>query len=223
MKHHDSVPLMDHVELPPEQMLHEAWSFLDRMKQRHTVREFSDRPVDRGIIEAAIAAAGRAPSGANHQPWHFCAIGSADAKRTLRELAEKEEREFYGGKAGDAWLDALAPLGTDAHKPFLETAPWLIVIFLQRYARDAAGGKTKHYYTDESVGIATGMLITALHLAGLATLTHTPSPMGFLNDILARPRDTERPYLVLVTGHAATGCTVPAITRKPLDAIATFV
>jgi iodotyrosine deiodinase len=204
-------------------MVDSARAFATRLHERRSVRDFDPRPVPRALIEACLRAAGSAPSGANQQPWHFVAVSDPATKQRIRLAAEAEEREFYARRAPQDWLDALRPIGTDAHKPFLETAPWLIVIFLQRYARDAAGGKTKHYYTDESVGIATGMLITALHLAGLATLTHTPSPMGFLNDILARPRDTERPYLVLVTGHAATGCTVPAITRKPLDAIATFV
>lgn len=224
MKHHDSVPLMDHVERPPEQMLHEARSFLDRMKQRHTVREFSDRPVDRGIIEAAIAAAGRAPSGANHQPWHFCAIGSADAKRTLRELAEKEEREFYGGKAGDVWLDALAPLGTDEHKPYLQHAPWIIAVFGQRKGGIDEDGAQQNYYVPESVGIAMGFLIAALHHAGLCMLTHTPKPMTFLNDLCGRPT-SEKPYLLLVVGHPAEEATVPlhALRKKPLDQIASFL
>lgn len=203
--------------------LESAHQFASRMHERRSVRDFDPRPVPRALVEACLRAAGSAPSGANQQPWHFVAVSDLATKQRIRAAAEAEEHEFYARRAPQDWLDALRPIGTNAQKPFLETAPWLIVIFLQRYARDATGHKTKHYYTDESVGIATGMLITALHLAGLATLTHTPSPMGFLNEILARPRDTERPYLVLVTGHAAPGCTVPAITRKPLEAISTFV
>jgi nitroreductase len=217
------VPLPQRAPQDESTTLDNARAFASRMHARRSVRDFDSRPVPRALIEACLHTAGSAPSGANQQPWHFVAVSDLATKRRIRAAAEAEEREFYARRAPQDWLDALRPIGTDAHKPFLETAPWLIVIFLQRYARDAAGGKIKHYYTDESVGIATGMLITALHLAGLATLTHTPSPMGFLNDILARPRDTERPYLVLVTGHAAPDCQVPAITRKPLAAISTFI
>jgi nitroreductase len=194
------------------------------MKQRHTVREFSDRLVDAAVIEAAIAAAGLAPSGANHQPWHFCAIGSAEKKKILRELAEKEEREFYAGKASEAWLDALAPLGTDAHKPYLEHAPWIIAIFGQRKGGIDEDGEQQTYYVPESVGIAMGFLIAALHHAGLCMLTHTPKPMTFLNDLCARPK-SEKPYLLLVVGYPAEGATVPlhALKKKPLDQIASFI
>jgi nitroreductase len=224
MKAHDSVPLMDHIELPPERMLEESRAFLERMKRRHTVRAFSDRPVDAAVIEAAIAAAGLAPSGANHQPWHFCAIGSSEKKKTLRALAEKEEREFYAGKAGEAWLDALAPLGTDAHKPYLEHAPWIIAIFGQRKGGIDEDGEQQNYYVPESVGIAMGFLIAALHHAGLCMLTHTPKPMTFLNDLCARPK-SEKPYLLLVVGYPAEGATVPlhALKKKPLDQIASFI
>jgi nitroreductase len=171
------------------------------------------------VIEHCIAAAGTAPSGANQQPWHFVAVSDADVKRRIRLAAEAEEREFYERRAPEEWLEALRPIGTDWQKPFLETAPWLIAIFVQKWGRAADGRKVKHYYPTESVGIATGILITALHTAGLATLTHTPSPMGFLNEILGRPADSERPFLLLVTGHPAAGARVPAIDRKPPAAI----
>ena len=224
MKEHDSIPLPDFSELPPAQMLAEATRFLERMKQRHSVRSFSDRPVDRAIIEAAIAAAGTAPSGANHQPWHFCAIGSPEKKRALRELAEKEERAFYAGKAGEEWLDALGPLGTDANKPYLETAPWIIAIFGQRKGGIAEDGAQQNYYVPESVGIAMGILIAALHHAGLCMLTHTPKPMGFLHELCGRPK-SEKPYLLLVVGYPAQDASVPvhALEKKPLDRIASFI
>jgi iodotyrosine deiodinase len=224
MKEHDCVPLMDYAERPPAEMLGEAEAFLARMKERHTVREFSDRPVDRAVIQAAIATAGLAPSGANHQPWHFCAIGSDDKKRVLRELAEKEEREFYAGKAGEVWLDALAPLGTDAHKPYLEHAPWIIAIFGQRKGGIVEDGERQNYYVPESVGIAMGFLIAALHHAGLCMLTHTPKPMTFLNDFCERPK-SEKPYLLLVVGYPAEAATVPlhALNKKPLEMISSFI
>jgi nitroreductase len=175
------------------------------------------------VIAACIAAAGTAPSGANQQPWHFVAVSAPDVKRRIRLAAEAEEREFYERRAPEEWLDALRPIGTDWHKPFLETAPWLIAIFVQKWGRAADGSKVKHYYPAESVGIATGLLITALHSAGLATLTHTPSPMGFLNEILGRPADAERPFLLLVVGHPAADARVPAIERKESAAIVTWV
>ena len=186
------------------------------------MREFSDRPVPREVIEHCLRAAGTAPNGANLQPWHFVAVADPEIKRQIRAGAEEEEREFYNGKAPQEWLDALAPLGTDEHKPFLEIAPWLIVIFGESYGELPDGRKVKHYYTQESVGIATGILITAIHHAGLVSLTHTPSPMGFLNEILGRP-SRERPFLVLVVGYPADGVTVPDITKKPLSQIATFL
>jgi nitroreductase len=198
-----------------------ARAFYEFLCLRRTVRDFSERAVERAVIEDCLRAAGTAPNGANRQPWHFVAVSDPEVKRRIREAAEEEERAFYQGRAPDAWLEALAPLGTDEHKPFLERAPWLIAIFAQSYEPLAEGGKRKNYYVTESVGIATGMLVTALHEAGLATLTHTPSPMGFLNRILQRP-DHERAFLLLVVGHAAEGARVPDITKKPLSEIASF-
>lgn len=209
------LPLPDRWELTDEQMLERAEAALARLRRRHTIRAFSDRPVPRAVIERCIAAAATAPSGANQQPWRFVLIGPGPLRTALREAAEAEEREFYAGRAGEAWLGALAPLGTDADKPFLETAPWLIAIFGQRHGVDATGGKIKHYYVPESVGIATGFLIAALNEAGLATLTHTPSPMGFLNTALGRP-DHEKPYILLVVGHPAQDATVPAHAKQKL-------
>jgi iodotyrosine deiodinase len=200
-------------ELTEEEMLARARGFHELLEQRRTLREYSDRPVPREIIDACVQAAGQAPSGANMQPWHFEIVGDPAIKKQIRLAAEEEERQFYGGRASDEWLDALAPLGTDESKPFLETAPWLIVIFEQRHGIDAEGEKTRFYYTKESVGLASGFLIAALHNAGLASLTHTPSPMGFLNKILERPAN-EKPFLLLVTGHPAADATVPVITRK---------
>jgi len=218
-----TIPLPDQRRLSNEAALQAASDFHALMQLRRTVRKFDARPVAREVIEACIGAAGTAPSGANQQPWHFVAVSDPAVKRRIREAAEAEEREFYERRAPDEWLDALRPIGTDWHKPFLETAPWLIAIFVRNWGQDAAGGKVKHYYPAESVGIATGILITALHTAGLATLTHTPSPMGFLNEILGRQADSERPFLLLVVGHPAAGTRVPAIERKPLDAISSWV
>ena len=203
-------------------MQRRALEFYDEVRRRRTVRAFSDRPVPRAVVETCLRAAGTAPNGANLQPWHFVVVSDPAVKRRIREAAEAEEREFYSGRAPQEWLDALAPLGTDADKPFLETAPYLIAIFAQSYGVAPDGRKVKHYYVAESVGIATGFLIAALHHAGLATLTHTPSPMGFLNEILGRP-ENERPFLLLVVGYPAEGVTVPAITKKTLEEIATFV
>lgn len=224
MKEHASSPLDDFLELPPEEMRTEAQRFLERMKTRHTIRDFSDKQVAREVIEDCIAVAGRAPSGANRQPWHFAAISSADVKRRVREAAEAEERAFYGGKAGDAWLNDLAPLGTDAEKPFLETAPWLIAIFAQKKGGIEEDGAAKNYYVTESVGIATGFLIAALHHSGLACLTHTPAPMKFLNEICGRP-EWEKPFLLLVVGHPAEGASVPdhARVKKPLSRIVSWL
>ena len=215
------IPLDTHVEYSPEEMLRRAAAFRKRAARRRTVREYSDRPVPRAVIEECIRAAGTAPSGANHQPWHFVAVSDPEVKARIRVAAEREERAFYGGGAPQEWLDALAALGTDEHKPFLETAPYLIAIFAERYMLRPDGGKVKNYYVQESVGIATGILITGLHNAGLATLTHTPSPMNFLNEILDRP-SSERPFLLLVAGYPAEDARVPAIHRKPLEEIATF-
>ncbi len=205
----------------PAELGPRAHAFADELIRRRTVREFSDRPVPREAIEAAIDAARHAPSGANQQPWHFVAVSEPDLKRRIRLAAEAEERAFYAGRASQEWLDALAPLGTDSDKPFLEIAPWLIVCFAEQHGRNADGAKTKNYYVPESVGIACGFLIATLHMAGLATLTHTPSPMGFLRDLLGRPTN-EKAWMIVVTGHPAPGATVPAITKKPLAAIATF-
>jgi nitroreductase len=209
-------------EYPPEEMAVRAADFLAEIARRRTVRDFSDRPVPRGIIEDCIRAAASAPSGANQQPWHFVVVTDPDTKRRIRRAAETEEREFYQSRATQEWLDALAPLGTDADKPFLETAPVLIAIFVQSTGRRPDGGSVKHYYAVESVGLASGILIAALHHAGVATLTHTPSPMGFLNEILSRPSN-ERPFLLLVAGYPADGARVPEITRKSFDEFVTSV
>ncbi len=219
----DTIPLPSPEPLPEPEMLRRAQDFHALMQRRRTVRDFDPRPVPREVIAACIAAAGTAPSGANQQPWHFVAVSDPDVKRRIRLAAEAEEREFYERRAPEEWLDALRPIGTDWHKPFLETAPWLIAIFVQKWGRAADGSKVKHYYPAESVGIATGLLITALHTAGLATLTHTPSPMGFLNEILGRPADAERPFLLLVVGHPAADARVPAIERKEPAAIVTWI
>jgi nitroreductase len=216
------VPLSTYREYPLEEMQQRALEFYEEIKRRRTVREFSPRPVSRGIIETCLRAAGTAPNGANMQPWNFVVVSDLAVKRRIREAAEVEEREFYDHKAPQEWLDALAPLGTDWHKDFLETAPYLIVIFAQGYGLLPDGRKVKHYYAQESVGIATGFLIAALHHTGLATLTHTPSPMSFLNDILHRPSN-ERPFLVLVVGYPADDAKVPVITKKSLEEIATFI
>jgi nitroreductase len=191
------------------------------MRRRRTVRHFSDRPIPTGVLEDCVRAAGTAPSGANLQPWHFVVIRAADLKRRIREAAEEEERAFYAHRAPPEWLEALAHLGTDADKPFLETAPALVAVFGERWGEGAGGARRKHYYVDESVGLATGFLIAALHHAGLATLTHTPSPMGFLNEVLGRPVN-ERPFLLLVVGYPAEDAVVPKITKKELAQFATF-
>ncbi len=199
-----------------------AAEFRDEMRRRRTVRHYSHAAVDRQVIEDCLLVAGGAPSGANLQPWHFVVVSDPAIKKKIRDGAEQEEREFYHGRAPQEWLDALAPLGTDDQKPFLETAPYLIAIFAQSYGVLADGRKVKNYYVQESVGIATGMLITAIHHAGLVSLTHTPSPMGFLNAILNRPAN-EKPYLLLVVGYPAAGAVVPDIGKKPLSEIATFL
>jgi iodotyrosine deiodinase len=216
-----TLPLPAREALTDVERIARSNAFADELARRRTVRDFSAQPVPRGIIEAALRAAGTAPSGANQQPWRFVAIADPALKRRIREAAEAEEREFYERRAPAEWLAALAPLGTDADKPFLETAPWLIAVFYERFGLDPDGTKHKRYYPHESVGIATGLLVAALHRAGLATLTHTPSPMGFLNELTGRPRN-EMPYLLLVVGHPADECRVPAIERLPLEAYATF-
>ena len=199
-----------------------AAEFYAEMRRRRTVRHFSPRPVPRAVIEHCVAAAGTAPSGANQQPWHFAIVSDPQVKRQIRLAAEAEEREFYSRRATEEWLEALAPLGTDANKPFLETAPYLIAVFTQSFTLQANGHKVKHYYVTESVGIATGILITALHHCGLATLTHTPSPMAFLTRILNRPAH-ERPFLLLVAGYPADDAKAPVISKKSLDEIASFI
>jgi nitroreductase len=212
--------------LTPEEQRGRAAEFEQRMQSRRTTRHFSSEPVPRELVEAAIRVASRAPSGANQQPWHFVLVGDAETKRRIRIAAEAEERESYERRMPDDWLAALAPLGTDWHKEFLETAPWLVVVFRQDYgtarAADGSERKVKHYYVQESVGIACGFLIAALHWMGLATLTHTPSPMGFLSDILRRPPN-EKPYLLLPVGFPAADARVPDISKKPLSEILTVV
>lgn len=220
---YDPVPLASKAQLTSAEGLERSSQYLETMSSRRTVRQFSDQPVPKDIIDTAVRAAGTAPSGANHQPWHFVCIRDPNIKREIRLAAEAEERAFYDGKAGDNWLQDIGPLGTDAQKPFLETAPWLIAIFSERYGLDANGSKRKNYYISESVGIATGFLISALHTAGLATLTHTPSPMKFLNTILKRPAN-ERPFILMVVGYAAPNAKVPraATIKKSFNEIATF-
>ncbi len=204
-----------------DEMIAVSESFYRDVKKRRTVREFSDRPIPDEVIKNALLAAGTAPSGANMQPWHFVVVTNPEIKKEIRDAAEKEEQAFYQKHAPEEWLKALQPLGTDENKPFLETAPCLIVIFSKKVTVDEEGKEHKNYYTTESVGIATGILITALHLSGLATLTHTPSPMKFLKKILGRP-DTERPFLILVTGYPNRNAKVPVISKYRLDQIVTF-
>ena len=222
MSKHPAIPLQDYREYPLEEMRQRVSEFYAEVARRRSVREFSDRPVPIEIIKTALEAANTAPSGANLQPWHFAVISGAQTKQKIRQAAEVEEREFYTHRASEEWLAALEPLGTDDSKPFLETAPYLIAVFLQKFGVLPDGRKVKHYYPVESTGLATGILITALHHAGLATLTHTPSPMKFLNKILGRP-DSERPFLLLVVGYPAEDATVPDIRRKTLDEYASFI
>lgn len=221
MNHPRFVPLTFRA-VTDDEMLARVAAFERAMKRRRTVRDFAPDPVPREIIEAAIRTAASAPSGANQQPWTFVAVSDPAIKARIRIAAEEEEKAFYSGRAGEEWLKALGPLGTDWEKPFLEIAPWLIVIFQQRWGTAEGGGRVKHYYAPESVGIATGFLIAALHEAGLATLTHTPAPMSFLNAICGRP-DNEKAMILLVVGKPAAGCQVPAITKKPLDEVAVFL
>lgn len=217
------VPLEGYADVTHEEMLANAQSVLATLQTRRTIRDFSDKPVPRSVIETCIKAAGTAPSGANHQPWHFVAISNSDIKRQIREAAETEERAFYDGKASEEWLAALGPLGTDASKSFLETAPWLIAVFAQKRGGVRAGEDRKNYYVTESVGLATGMLITALHSAGLGTLTHTPAPMGFLTEICDRPK-SEKPFVLMVVGYPSDNARVPkhALIKKSLEDISTF-
>jgi len=217
-----TIPLPDYREYPVEEMRQRLNDFYTEVNRRRTVREFSDRPIPRDIVATALMAANTAPSGANLQPWHFVVVSGAATKRKIREAAEIEEREFYEHRATPEWLAALEPIGTDSNKPFLETAPCLIAVFLQKFGVLEDGRKVKHYYPTESTGLATGILITALHLAGLVCLTHTPSPMKFLNEILGRPK-SERPFLLLVTGYPADDAEVPDINRKSLDEFTSFI
>jgi nitroreductase len=216
------VPLEGYEELSPDEMKRRASELYRKLRRRRTVREFSDRAVPREVIEKCLLAAGTAPSGANQQPWHFVVVSDPETKRKIRQGAEEEERAFYHGRAPDEWLEALSHLGTDEHKPFLEVAPYLIAIFAQNHGIRPDGTRFKHYYVTESVGIATGLLIAAVHEAGLVSLTHTPSPMNFLNQILGRPAH-ERPFLVLVVGYPKEGARVPRIAKKSLNEIASFV
>ena len=222
MKRYPTIPLNKYREFPVEEMRQRLSEFYEDIDRRRTVREFSDRPVPRDIIETALKAANTAPSGANLQPWHFAVVSGLATKKKIRVAAEAEEREFYEHRASEEWLAALEPLGTDDKKPFLEMAPYLIAVFLQKFGELPDGRKVKHYYPAESTGLATGILITALHTAGLATLTHTPSPMKFLNEILGRPK-SERPFLLLVEGYPADDAEVPDISRKTLDDYASFI
>lgn len=220
---YEPLPLPDRVSLPDNQALAAAEAFRDYLRKRHSVRDFAPTPVPEAVIAACVAAAGTAPSGANHQPWHFVAIADPAMKAQIRAAAEAEEQEFYAGGAGEEWLKALEPIGTGASKPHLDIAPWLIVIFAQRYGMTRDGQRFKNYYVPESVGIATGFLIAALHHAGLSCLTHTPNPMKFLNRLCERP-ESEKPVMILAVGHAAAAATVPAVAKlkKPLDEILTL-
>lgn len=224
MTDHESIPYADLPDYSDEERIARARGFYEAIRTRRTCRQFSDAPVPRAVIEQAILAAGTAPNGANHQPWHFAVIGSPKRKRAVREAAEVEERAFYETKASEEWLEALAPLGTDQDKPYLEIAPWLIVIFGQRRGGPNPGDDRQNYYVTESVGIASGFLIAALHDAGLATLTHTPNPMKFLNEVCERPA-TEKPMMIVVAGKPAPDATVPthALSKKPLGAITSWL
>ncbi|MBX9815117.1 MAG: nitroreductase [Proteobacteria bacterium SG_bin5] len=224
MRDHPAQPWSGLAPLSDDERVARARGFRDALRERRTCRYFSDAPVPRAVIEAAIEAAGTAPSGANHQPWHFAVIESAELKARVRAAAEEEERAFYAGKASDEWLEALAPLGTDPDKSFLEVAPYLIVVFAQRRGGIEPGEDRQNYYVNESVGIATGFLLAALHAAHVATLTHTPNPMKFLNEACGRP-ETEKPVMIVVAGHAAPDATVPlhALRKKPLAQIASWL
>ncbi|MEM1141105.1 MAG: nitroreductase family protein [Pseudomonadota bacterium] len=220
---YEAVPLSPIQSLTDEESRARALEYFEHIRTRRSVRDFKSTPVPRDIIEACVAAVGSAPSGANHQPWHFACVGSDDIKRKIRAAAEEEEASFYGGRAGDEWLRHLSALGTDRYKPFLEVAPWLIAVFVERHGTDAEGNKRKNYYMTESVDIAVGFLLNALHRAGLATLTHTPNPMKFLGEILGRPSN-EKAFMLIVTGHPADDAMIPraALDKKPLGEIATF-
>lgn len=221
---YDPLPLPDRADYSDTEMMEKSAAFLTHMQRRHTVRDFTDQPVAREVIETCIKTAGSAPSGANHQPWHFVAIANPALKQQIRAEAEEEEKRFYAGGAGDEWIKALEPIGTDADKPHLTTAPWLIVVFAQRWGEFEDGTRYKNYYVPESVNIATGFLLAALHTAGLCTLTHTPNPMKFLNAALGRPA-SEKPTMIIAVGHPSAEATVPSVAKlkKPLDEIATVL
>jgi nitroreductase len=221
---YQAIDLPDRFDVSAGQSFDDVTAFYEHMRKRHTVRDFSNKPVSKEVIETCIKIAGTAPSGANHQPWHFVAISKPEHKRKIREAAEEEERKFYAGGAGDEWIKALEPIGTNDHKPHLEDAPWLIVVFAQRYGEFEDGTRYKNYYVPESTGIACGFLLAALHHAGLVALTHTPNPMKFLNQLLKRP-SSEKPLMIIATGHAAEGAKVPAVAKikKPLDEILTVI
>ena len=222
MEETDFIHYSGYKSYPIEEMQKRSKEFFTDIQRRRTIRDFSNKPVPKDIIENCLSAAGTAPSGANRQPWHFSVISDLETKKKIREAAEEEEKKFYSGRAPDEWLEALEPLGTDENKPFLEIAPYLIVIFSEAYGLDDKGEKIKNYYVSESVGIATGVLITALHNAGLATLTHTPSPMNFLREILGRGKN-ERAFLILITGFPSENATVPNIKKKNLEEYTTFL
>lgn len=224
MRDHAQIPYQSLPELSDEERIARARGFMREVATRRTCRMFTDQPVPREVIEAAIVAAGTAPSGANHQPWHFAVVSSPEVKAQIRAAAEEEEKAFYAGKAGQEWLEALAPLGTDDDKSYLEIAPWLIVVFGQRKGGIDPGDMKQNYYVTESVGIACGLLLAALHKAGLATLTHTPSPMGFLRELCGRP-DHEKPIMIIVAGHPAPDATIPvhATLKKPLEQISSWL
>ncbi|PAJ72693.1 nitroreductase family protein [Pseudoalteromonas sp. NBT06-2] len=225
MQQHNNIPLSDFIEYPHDEMLEKATENYENIRRRHSIRSFSDRAVPKEIIETCLKAAATAPSGANHQPWHFVAIHSADIKKQIRIEAENLEKSFYEGRAGAEWLDALKPLGTDASKPYLESAPWLIAIFSQKKGGVRTEDNNQNYYVHESVGIATGFLIQALHHSGLVTLTHTPKPMSFLTNICKRNPDNERAYMLLIAGYPADDATVPdhALVKKDLSEISSFI
>lgn len=220
---YSAVPLPDRADFSDAETLNAARAFFEKMRTRHTVRDYSDRPIARDVIETCIRTAGTAPSGANHQPWHFVVVGEPEMKARIREEAEEEERRFYAGGGGDEWIKALEPIGTNADKPHLTVAPWLIIVFAQRWGEFEDGTRYKNYYVPESVNIATGFLLAALHHAGLSTLTHTPNPMKFLAPALGRPT-SEKPTMIIAVGHPSADATVPTVAKlkKPLHEISTF-
>ena len=220
----EAIALPDRASVSDEEMIKAARDFYEAMRKRHTIRDFANTKVPLEVIQDCIRTAGSAPSGANHQPWHFVAVQNPKIKSEIRAAAEKEEEAFYSGGASDEWIKALEPIGTGPEKPHLEIAPWLIVIFAQRYGEFDDGTRFKNYYVNESVGIATGFLLAALHQSGLSTLTHTPNPMKFLNELLDRPK-SEKPVMIIALGHAAKDATVPAVAKikKPLDEILTIL